>query len=71
MIEKHYTYADLPEKGHQPEIQYVLTDEIILEFLNRIVKDSNLLVSVDLKEEHTADELPTCSITFNLLVRQT
>ena len=66
-MEKHYTYADLPAKGHPPEIQHTLTDEIILEYLNKITKNSNLLVSIDYKEQTKSNEPIAVSVTFNML----
>ena len=67
-MEKFYTYEDLPDKGKMPGIQYVLTDEIILEYLNNIIKNSNLLESIEYKEMAKSDnEGATVSVTFNLL----
>lgn len=70
MIEKYYTYADLPEKGHMPEVQHRLDDGIILEQLNKIVENSNLLISIDYTETYKSDELTIISINFLLAKKQ-
>lgn len=55
------------ENGKMPEIQHHLTDKIILDHLNNILKYSNLLVSIDYKELTKSDEPTAVSVTFNLL----
>ena len=66
-MEKFYTYEDLPVKDKIPEIQHRLTDDIILEHLNNILKNSNLLISIDYKEVAKSDEPTAVSVTFNML----
>lgn len=66
-MDKFYTYDDLPVKKIPPEIQHSLTDDIILEHLNNIIKNSNLLVSIDYKEVAKSDEPTAVSVTFNIL----
>ncbi len=69
-MDKFYTYEDLPVKNIALEIQHHLTDDIILEYLNKIVKNSNLLLSIEYHEEAKSDEPTGVSITFKLLKYQ-
>ncbi len=67
-MKKHYTYEDLPKKGENlPELQYNLNDEIILSYLNKIVKNGLLLESIDYEEKASSDEPTRVHITFTLL----
>jgi len=64
MIKKVYNYDDLPKKGKLPEYQQRLTDPIILDYLNKIVENSNLLVSIEYKEEASPDKITMISVNF-------
>ena len=66
-MNKFFSYEDLPVKNIVPEIQHQLTDEIILEYLNKISKNSNLLISIEYHEEAKTDEPIVVTITFKLL----
>ena len=68
MIEKIFTYEDLPKKGVLPALYHKLSDTIILEHLNRIVKDANFLSAIHYTETINSDNLPEVTITFKMLL---
>ena len=67
-MKKHYTYEDLPKKGGGlNNIQYQCTDEIILEYLNKIAKNSNRMISIDYEEISKSDAIGEIHITFKMV----
>jgi len=47
-----------------PKVQQRLTDPIILAYLNKIVENSNLLVSIEYTEEASPDKITMISVNF-------
>ena len=70
MIEKIYTYEDLPKKGTMPNIHYTMSDTTILEHLNKIARDANLLTEIKSVQTEPSEGLSEISITFKMLVKK-
>ncbi len=69
-MNKIYTYNHLPKKGENnplENVQYTLTDDVILDYLNRIVKDANRLTAIEYKEISESDKLGEIEITFKIV----
>jgi len=69
-MEKVFTYDDLPPKK-MGMVVHRCDDEVILNYLNQVAKNSSLLVSI--RENTLIDEknaAPKTEITFTLLVRR-
>jgi len=71
IMDKIFTYDNLPDKEDRDDslkyIQFTLTDDVILDYLNRITKDSNKLVSITYKEVSVRDKIGEIQITFTLV----
>ncbi len=67
-MKRHYTYDNLPKKGGGLEnTQYQLTDEVILSYLNSIVKNCNRMISIDYQEISEMDAIGEIHITFKMV----
>jgi len=66
---KIYTYDHLPKKDEHDldNVQYTLTDEVILEYLNKIVKNANRLTDIEYKENSITEQLGEIEITFKIV----
>lgn len=68
-IDKIYTYSSLPKEDDNDfnNIQYALDDDVILNYLNRIVKNANRLESIEYKETSMSTQPGKIEIVFKLV----
>lgn len=69
-MDKIFTYKTLPDKGEDnplENIQHTLTDDVILDYLNRIVKNANRLTSIEYKEISPSDKGGEIQIIFKMV----